>query len=797
MLAPGNRANDVSDSIPVPQSLGSDFQLTVDGQQVTNEVVSGGGFGEPKFSRDAIAEFEYVANRFDATQGRSMGALVNVITKSGTNVPAGSLSGYFRSDKFNAADFIANKVIPYSDQQVSGTYGGPIVKDKIHYFGNYEYERNPLTAVYSTPFPAFNTLLTAPRREDTGGGRVDFQFSSKTRLSVRGNGWRNYFPYNSAGGGTTTPASQITLTRKSRQAYGLLSQVLSNRALNEVKVGYAFYEWTQHSLVRNPNANTGLGFGAPQVVLRGLTIGPGSFGTQDTLQHTYSFRDDFTYSFVKGGRHDLKLGGEYLNNPDDGFLCLTCDGQLLARGGPIPSNIQSLFPNVLDFTTWNLAPLSPISQQWRQGIGNPNIVIPHHYIGGWVQDDWSITSKLRLNLGLRYDLQLNAFVNDVGVPPLLAANRPNDFKDFGPRLGFAYSVNDRTVIRGGFGKYYTQYQDPHFTKFWAQVAVPATPYDGRPNFASNPFNGPEPTYQQIIQGGLVREIIAGELVPPPPNAKIPYTWQTSIGIQQQVGTAMAYQVDYAYSGGRQQESIYNVNLTYDPVTGTNYPFEDVSRRPVRTWGDVEMNSLTGRTNYHALQTGFTKRLSHRWQASATYLLSGLWSATGKPNSLINGVLVPVPFPVAPDLGGEYGLAATDQRHRAVFNGIWQVGYGVQLSGLYFFGSGQRFATVSGCGDCRDSGGNGEDRLRADGTIVPLNNLVGKPLHRVDVRLQRRFQLTPRVAIDGIVEVFNVFNHANYGNYVTDESASNYAAPDANSAVAYQPRIMQLGFRVAF
>ncbi|MGH6693316.1 MAG: carboxypeptidase regulatory-like domain-containing protein, partial [Gammaproteobacteria bacterium] len=113
MLAPGSRANASGDS-PIPRESGA-YQINMDGQQITN-IVAGSGFGNPRFSRDAIAEFEFVTNRFDATQGRSAGVQVNAISKSGTNTPTGSLSGYFRDQRFNAADHVANRVLPYSDQ---------------------------------------------------------------------------------------------------------------------------------------------------------------------------------------------------------------------------------------------------------------------------------------------------------------------------------------------------------------------------------------------------------------------------------------------------------------------------------------------------------------------------------------------------------------------------------------------------------------------------------------------------------------------------------------------------------
>jgi hypothetical protein len=193
----------------------------------------------------------------------------------------------------------------------------------------------------------------------------------------------------------------------------------------------------------------------------------------------------------------------------------------------------------------------------------------------------------------------------------------------------------------------------------------------------------------------------------------------------------------------------------------------------------------GWSNYHALQTAFTRRMSNGWQASATYLLAMLKDAQSSP----------APFTVAPDLGGEYSLAASDQRHRAVFNGIWQLPHALQLSGLYFFGSGERFGTSYG-GDLRATGATG-GRLRPDGTIMPRNSLVGHPVHRVDVRIQRRFALARHASVDGILEVFNLFDHANYGSYITAESNTRYGTPSSNTNVAYQPRMMQLGFRATF
>jgi hypothetical protein len=156
----------------------------------------------------------------------------------------------------------------------------------------------------------------------------------------------------------------------------------------------------------------------------------------------------------------------------------------------------------------------------------------------------------------------------------------------------------------------------------------------------------------------------------------------------------------------------------------------------------------------------------------------------------------VPANVSPGYCGEYGYATTDQRHRAVFNGIWQGPYGVQVSGLYFYGSGYRYATSYGQ-DVLNSGQGTSARFRPNGSIVPRNDFVGNPIHRVDMRLLKRLRFSSRTSVDGLLEVFNVFNHGNFGAYVTQETAANFGAPSFVSNVNYYGRMMQLGFRITF
>src|SRR6266545_5508313 len=225
LLAPGARRNE---TVGLVQNRQGYAQTKVDGQEVTINYHSSPDSEQTSFNKDAIGEFEVIANRFDASQGRSAGMLVNAVTKSGTNVFAGTFGGYFRNDKFNAADFVAKRVLPYSNQQLSATFGGPIVKDRVHFFGSYGYTHEPNTYTYNSPYPAFNVDVHFPTRVHSVLGRVDYQFTPATRLSVRGSGFNNLF-YAGANGATNHPSAGGTRQRVSTQYYATLTHVVSNR----------------------------------------------------------------------------------------------------------------------------------------------------------------------------------------------------------------------------------------------------------------------------------------------------------------------------------------------------------------------------------------------------------------------------------------------------------------------------------------------------------------------------------------------------------------------------------------
>ena len=826
LLAPGARRNEGGGMAQFRQGYS---QTNVDGQQLTINYHSQTDTEQPGFSRDAIAEFEVIANRFDATQGRSSGMVVNAITKSGTNDLAGTVGGYFRDDKFNGKDFLQHRVLPYSNQQVSTTFGGPIKKDRIHFFAAYEYEREPKTYTYQGPYPAFNIDQQFSTQVHKSLGRLDYQFTPQTRLQVRVSWFKNQF-YN-GGGATSHPSAGGTRKRVTPQYAGNLTQVLSSKAVNEIRVGATDYErldqpavfWKGGDFPYHP-----VGHGnSPVINLPGYTIGG---NTQNIFQHTQTVRDDYTTNL---GRHDLKLGGEYLRFQNDFRWCNRCMGEIDARNVNLtPAQLQSMFPVWNDASTWNLAPLAAARQVFYAiSDTNHRYKIVRHLYSGWLQDDWKIGNNLTLNLGARYDWDDNTYGEHLTLMPFLPGNLPHDNNNVAPRLGANVRIDDKTSVRGGYGLFFAfapndgvQQAYSMIHRFEYQIAN-----NGRPDFATNFFGpgpsgegeigGPKPTWDQALatacdlngsKPGCIRRAINQEITYP--GRQTPYSHQASVGVQRQITSDSSLEVNYVYTRGRGEEIDINANLSYNPATGANYPFTDISHRPFPDWGIVLLEYLGGYSNYHGTDFTFTKRFSHRWQATATYTLA--YFKDGIPDRLqwylgADGVLThrPVGFALAPDLGGDYGYAgsnvgggfgqAGDQRHRAVVNGVWDLGMGIQASGIYFYGSGERFATMSGQ-DRRDEGANAasEQRLAADGTILARNGIVGRSIHRLDTQLQKRVR-AGHVTLDGMFEVFNLFDHQNFGSYVTNRSSTLFGQPSFNANVAYQPRMMQLGFRIGF
>jgi hypothetical protein len=829
LVAPGSRTPPTNAIAPLPDRHGGDtreFQLNVDGQQVSSELGAG---NQPKYSADAIQEFQFISNRFDATLGRSTGVQVNAVTKSGTNKFSGLFRTNFQSTSFNAPDPVAGKVLPISDQQYSTAVGGPIFQNKLHYFANYENEQHPLTSAFTTKYTAFNAELKGTETRNIGGVRFDYELSQKMRLMGKATGQHTFTPFGNSS--ATAAASQVDNDEKNSDYVGQLTTVISNRAVNEFRGGYSHYGFATHTLVSWANhwqASNGITNGYPRVTFTGFALNANANAPRHRDQDVWQLRDDFTYSFEARGRHDMKMGAEFVRHFEDSLNCAQCGGTIDARGTanglsiPTVDMINAWFPDQFNASTWNLAALSPWVRTYTIGIGN----FPNQYgqpkVAGWLQDDWRPSSRLTLNLGVRYDLFLNQWANDLGFGPsdrpelYFPANRPIDTNTIQPRLGFAYSLDDKTVIRGGTGLFYSSSLtvDAFWPKYNTQIARIQITNDGRPNFAADPMNGkPLPTFAEALKlfcdapeqaanfAAWAAKGYSGtapclfnslqEMPGPTDLMHMPRSWNSSIGVQRQFGNTMALQVDYVQTQGSHEKDVLdNANLAYNPATGANYASTNANRGllPWPSAGVISMIDYNSDSSLRALQTAFTKRMSNHWQASATYTLSWFYDQESQP---VSGRTL-VPFTVSDDLGGpgSYGLAATDQRHRAVFTGIWEVSHGFQVSALHYLGAGIRSATSYG-GDVRVTGGTFSARLRPDGTLVPRNAYIQPAQNRTDIRVQQRIRLQKRISIDAIAEVFNAFNCTNY-TIDTAESSPTYLTP-----LSGQNRTAQVGFRLTF
>jgi len=827
LLAPGSRQNA---SAEVPLDRQGYFQMVVDGQQITQLICCSGR--QPRYSQDAIGEFELISNRFDASVGRSAGQVVNAVTKSGTNSFRGSVAGYFRHDSMQAADPVADRVIPFQEQQISGTFGGPIRKDRVHFFANYEYDRTPFTVTFNSVYPQLNKDVSAKDTLETGGGRVDIEVSPRTRLALRYMRYKQVEPFNGTGGASNGPSTGETLERSTNQVFGSLTNIIGTAATNQLKFGIQAFNWKNKPDVMwqgdtggfPADAIPGVYPGWAPTALKGslrlewsnYSMGTANNSPQDITESIIQVRDDFTMSFDRGGVHDIKAGGEYLHNKGEWEWCNGCNGRMRFFGNA-PANLPDFIGDPLDASTWNLAGLAPVvrPRDWIQSIGNPALGTTRDIFAFWFQDDYSVGDRLTLNLGVRYDVDIGVEGERETFTPWVVG-RKTDWNNLAPRLGAVFRLDDRTVLRGGYGIYYTQLENDaaHQTQLNAVQAGNVIPYDGRADFLVNPWNGLQPSYNDVTfcneepinRPGCFSRSFSIEV--PAPRHEISYSHQAMAGIERQLSAQSVLVLNYNYTGGRAEEHDHNAQLMYDEATGLPLNPNSVANRQFPGWGPVVgLEFMEGRSNYHALEVSIRKRLSDRWQAQFNYKLSGWWDEKSPPRivSLPGPTASNYSFPLAGLYGGEYTLAVGDQRHRATFNGIWELAYGFQLSGVYFFGSGERFPTMWGNGACGNVGAafcstsnprNEEARLRPDGTLVPRNNLVGKPLHRLDVRLTKRFDFGG-VGVSGIVDVFNVFNHKNYGDYTTLESNANYGKPEQNRNTSYLPTTVQLGFRVTF
>jgi hypothetical protein len=862
-LIPGVKANAFGNS-PVSAPGGASygdaetgkFQITMDGLEISQDSV-GSSFGQPSYSQDAISQFQIITNRFDATAGRSAGIYVNAQTKSGSNVIHGGGFGYFRNSYFNAADPISHKVNDFADQQYGGTFGGKIKRDKLWYFGSYEGEHRPNTYTASPIIgPAFSHPTTLKVNEWMG--RLDYQRNEKNHFLLRGDKFTNTTDFV----GAAEPSSSYS---SAYSGYGYVfdwDRNIGANIVNDVHAGY------HHFVFQNlPYYNTG----SIVLTLPTVTVGEAYNQPETFSQATQQYRDDLFWS---KGKHSFKLGGEYLYTFHGGSFAQYARGGLTGcssnRVAPLgPADYATFFPNgTLDPTTWNYTAIGNYcntSETFTQGFGSYDISITRNTIGVWAQDDWKILPRLTLNLGVRYDNDLGAYnTGYVPTPGLLTPNT-NPNANFAPRLGFSYDPfgDGKTSIRGGAGLYYADQvanaiidEELYSSTTRALQATVSTNQStgGKALALPSPFAGQNPLANPSNYVSSPQPVARG--------AKTPYALQASFGMQRELGYRTTLSADFVHSrvyddfialSGNLLQNPANAEQNLNPasvISATTYAsrvcgnggilLDTVSNLATGGPGGIAAkqvcNNLFGATvrqftTYpgagviadalqvgikHATTKGFTGAIAYTW---------------GRTKNSTNGAFSYPNKPFASGIQQEWANGTDDQRHTLTVNGEYQWRYGLSLSSLYHFGSGQAFAPSSGSNVNGYSNGTRTFALTpiAPGTTCPTtacttiyapiskvhydagygywvierDGFRGSAYNRVDSRLQESFKIKEKYHAIVAVEAFNLFNHANYGNFATGATigtgSNAYGTPLAvtGSPVEYFARSLQFIGRFSF
>lgn len=816
LMVKGITGNDVSGNRVGGVDRENMFNLSLDGQQISSNIVGYSSlYGQPGLSRDAIAEYQIITNEFDVTQGRSEGMQVQAISKSGSNTLSGSTYGFFRNDSFNAPDFVANKVLPYSDQQTGGTLGGPIITDKVHYFGSYEHERNPATWIVQPPGYSQNLLLPTTTGTDNVLGRLDYQMGAKDHFLVRSTYFRKYNPFDELTTQVRNPSYASTRLTDSNSTTANWSRVVGPNVLQELRVGFFHFHWLYDNAV--PAAVT---FGPLLNFPGGLSVGAHSNYPEEFWESVPSLREDLTWH---KGTHDLKIGGEFQHALDT--ACWPNNTRGSFTFGSIPADFAQRFPLSAynDPSQWNLTGLDASVIRFTQNVaqgsglltncGNYSWDFPRPQYAAWVGDKWALTDRVTVNIGARYDLpwsDLNTpntnattLILNTGLTPIDASYRPIQRyrKELQPRAGFSWRVSDGggnrpLVIRGGTGLYFSNNSGlyPLYASLFNDQNVIANSYpnDGRPGFLQNPTRGVTPS--QVLSGQVA--------VPPqaiyvisPTDYRMPYNWQSSAGFQKQVTDVIGIDADLIYWHAGNQDFQTDPNLFYDPTTGY-YKNPARAGRPNPSFGNITLFESNGWADYAALSTAVTRRYKNKFQAGLTYTLMFEKNDTAASLGSGFGGSVNNPFSVAEN----YGRSPDFQRHTVRANTVWNAPWGFGISASFMFGSGNYFQSTSPT----DILGDGQSpRLLPSATsptgftVIPRDDFAGKSIQKLDLHFSRDFQLVGHAKLSGIAEVFNVLNHPNYGGYNLIIGTAPYGTPIQNSSTTYLPRIWQLGFKVSF
>ena len=793
-LAPGVRYNDspLSKTITAGAVESNNVTVFIDGTSYKNDVLTGGVSGQDSsrgnpFPQNAVQEFRVVTQNFKAEYEKSSSAIITAVTKSGGNDFHGDAFGEYQNKSLVADDDCADTTNgrcgsphtathtkpDYTRYQAGVSLGGPIIKDSFHFFGSWEYndqKRANNVAVGSeiskVPQPLHDQLLAfqgnvnSPFKSNLAFGKFSWQVAGSDVIDASGfyrkeNEVRDF-------GGQTSFQSATNLENGVWNAQ-VKNTLASSSYLSETTASYNVYRWNPRP--DNPDL-IGLNY------FNVLRIG-GNTTTQDFNQKRFTVREDFSLLNLKGlGDHVVKSGA-YVN---------------VNR-----YEVKKLFNENPEFHfSSSISPDFSFPFEAFFGFGNPDLSAHNNQYGVYLQDDWTVNSRLTVNLGIRWDYETdqlnNNYVTPANVVSELTGKVPPDYltdgsqrpgykNEFQPRVGFSYDLSGKgtTVVFGGYGRYfdrdtYNYVLDERFrlqhTVLQFLFSADGLPRNGVPTIKWDP---------SVLSVAGLEKILANAQAAPKPqvflinnNTKPPVSDEFSAGIRQQLGPVG---VSASYAGSRSRNGFTFI--------WNNFP---CCQHPAPDFAEILLSDADKRGWYDALLVSANKpyTAASRWGATLAYTYSHA-TATGGDLFSLDYVNVPA-----------YPRHRTqfDERHRIVLSGIVGLPWDTRLSTLITLGTGTGFNIING-----DFFGPGLSQvLNYDGFQRGTF-----PYQDVDVQLQKDFPIGP-ASIGFIVGVFNLTNHDNLDPGSIDgfiPKTGTNANFGTAGALLTLPRRLQFGVHVGF
>ena len=819
-LAPGVRVTEgeTERTISAGGQGASAINVFIDGQNQKSTIIDGGVGGQDDsrgnpFPQVAIQEFRVISQNFKAEYEQASSSIITSVTRSGTNELSGDAFITYQDADWTAENYQGNAV-GVERLQYGGSVGGPIIEDRLHFFGAYERKdetrRNVVSlfrAAYAPLFGADTGTFDAPFEEDLFFGKLSWSIDDRQRLDLSAT-YRTEADIRDFGGNNAySRANQINTDVAS---IVLRHQYQGDGFLNEAQ--FDFYEYTY-----NPTALNFSDYGRSYVIFRDDNAGTAGFqynvfnredtvfntggqsNNQDIRQRSFTFRDDLTFNDIEwNGQHTIKMGVKF-------------SAQNMYVNKQFGRNPQFIF-DVDARPEINGSIDIPVRVELGAEVAPADV--DNNVFGLYIQDDWQITNQLEVNLGLRWDYEDNAVNNDYSTPQAIRdtlnaiqalpgydfpsyfnpADYITDGRDaftgaFQPRIGFSYDVFDdeRTVIFGGAGRYYDRVGfnfafDERFKAFQFNKEIFFSVAGGmRGGVNTVAWN---PTY--LTPAGLDPLLDAapgsGEIFLINNDMEPPRTDQFNLGIRQKFGDFQTA-LTFAYGSTSNLFAWYIANAGSE--TGDRF-----SGPTPGSVGHPEFRNLIFFGNNDAEQTFKAMYLTvdkpfdtdSGWGMSFTYTLSEAERNGSRDNGL-SGFDFDYNRP---------GLSPTfptnqDETHRIVATGIVALPYDFRLSGIMTLGSGLPFhqfvcPTASNPDICWNGGRpEGQDFLFTDTFSF----------RQIDLRLTKEIEVFNGQTVEVILDAINVFNFENYSNFEQCLCSADYGDPRGQ----YLPtRSFQLGMR---